>query len=156
MKRIIVSAALLLLAAMTLSAFAGCASSKTAITAADFKAKAEAAGLTVEDMSDTYTDKIFTGSQMAVSTDGWKVVFFTIDTEENAKAYYGTMKEFCVSQKTGAGTAQTTDRDTWGSYSQTNGGMFMYVGWIGSTMVYASVEEAHKAAVQEFVSGLGY
>lgn len=155
MKKLFKPLAILMLAVMTVSAFAGC-SSKTPITEADFIRISGEKGLAVEDMSDVYIDEIFTGSQMATSDDGWEVVFFTIDSFDDAKGYYETVKDYMVSQKTGAGTAQTTDRSTWGSYAQTNGGRYMYVGWIDTTMVYADVDEAHKTAVQEFVKTLGY
>ena len=155
MKKLLTPVAVLLLAAMMITLLAGCGG-KTPITAADFTKAANDAGLSVDDMTDVYTDVIFTGSKMATSSDGWNVVFFTIDTAENAKYYFAVCKSFMEGQKTGAGTAQTTERDNWASYSQTNGGKFMYVCYIDATMVYVDVEDTYKAAVQEFVKGLGY
>lgn len=156
MKKMLAPVAILLLAVMIFSAFSGCTSPKTAITAADFKRIAEEKGLTVEDTTGTPEGEIFTGSLKASSADGWAVSFFTIDTAANAKDYFATCKSFMESLKTGAGTAQTTERENWSMYTQTNGGKFMYCCYIDTTMVYVNVDEAHKTAVQEFVKALGY
>lgn len=147
----------LLVSLMLLGTAVACGgSNKTAITKADFVKAAQENGLTVEDANDTYTDAIFTDAQLATHPDGWNIVFFTIDTPENAHAYFSTVKAYLESLKTGAGSAQTTERDTWGTYTQTNGGKFGYVTQIDGTMLYTFADEAHKDAISAFAKSIGY
>ena len=67
-----------------------------------------------------------------------------------------TYQAVLTALKTGAGSAQTTERDTWGTYTQTNGGKFGYVTQIDGTILYAFVDEAHKDAVSAFAKAIGY
>lgn len=154
MKR--TAAAVLLVTAVIMTAvFSACGSGKTAISAADFIKAAEDNGMTVEDSGGIYTDSIFTGSQLA-NKDGWSVVFFTIRSAEDAANYYGTVKEYMIAQKTGKGSAAATERDGWASYSQLNGDRFMYVCYIGSTMVYVDTDGVNRTAVTDFLKKIGY
>ncbi len=142
---------------MLLGSMVACGgSSKTAVTAADFIKAAQDNGMTVTDENANYTDEIFTDVQSAVHPDGWTVMFLTIDTAEHAKEYFATCKAFVESQKTGTGSAQTTERDTWAMYKQTNGGKYGYVSQIDTTLIYAFVDEAHKDAVTAFTGLIGY
>ena len=156
MKKLTLPVVVVLPVAMLLPLMAGCGGGRTAISVADFVKAAEEKGLTVADTADTYTDEIFQSSRMATSPDGWKVVFFDIDSAEHAKTYFDTCKSFMESKKTGAGTSQITQRDNYALYSQTNGGRFMYVCYVDDTMVYVDVEDTHKSAVQDFVNSIGY
>lgn len=151
--------ALLLAAVMTLGTLVACGGGKTAITAEAFKTAAEAAGMTVEDALDSYSNVAFaTDAKVATHPDGWKIVFLTMDNAENAHSYLNTMKSFIEGQKTGAGSSQTTIRDTWGYYSQTNGGMFSYVCQIDNTMLYVPgvYADSYKDAIQAVIKTLGY
>lgn len=158
MKKTTKILALLLVVAMMVGMLAACGGKKEAMTADAFKAAAEAAGMTVEDASATYTDDIFTGAQLATHPDGWQVVFLEIDSAEHAHSYFGIMKSFIEGQKTGAGSSQTTDNGSYAMYSQTNGGMFAYTCQIGGTMVYvpAVFAETYKDAVQAFIKSINY
>ena len=157
-KNIMKALTLVLIAVLAFGMLAACGGKKEAMTAEAFKAAAEAAGLTVEDASDQYTDRIFTGAQLATHADGWQVVFLTIDTAEHAHEYFGVMKKFIEDQKTGAGSSQTTDNGSYGMYSQTNGGMFAYTCQIGNTMIYIPPVSAdsYKSAIQDFIKALNY
>ncbi len=156
MKRFAKSTMFILIVILLVVSLAACGGKKAAVTADAFRKAAEDNGLTVTDASDVYTDEIFTGSQIATSSDGWQVVFLTVDTAEHAKDYFGVCKKFMEGQKTGAGTAQTTERDTYGSYAQTNGGRYMYASFIEGTLVYVDADESAKRAVEEFVMKIGY
>ena len=158
MKKLTRLTVLALVAVMLLASVVACGGKKEAITPEAFKTAAEAAGMTVEDASDVYTDSIFTGALLATHPDGWKVVYLAIDTAENAHKYFDTMKTFVEGKKTGAGSSQTTVRDTWASYSQTNGGEFAYVGQIGASMIYVEpvYADSYKEAIQAFIKTIGY
>lgn len=153
MKRIL---ALVLVILMAVSAIA--CGKKEPLTADAFKAAAQAAGLTVEDASETYNDKIFTGAQLAKHADGWQIVFLTIDTVEHAHEYFGIMQKFVEDQKTGRGTAQITDHPNYAMYTHTNDGMFAYVCQIENTMLYIpSVNaDACKEAITAFLKTINY
>ena len=135
-----------------------CGGSKQPITAEAFRTAAEAAGLKVEDASATYTDKIFTGALLATHSDGWQVVFLTIDTPEHAHEYFGTMKRFIEDQKTGAGSSQIVDNGKYGMYSQTNGGMFAYTFQVGNTLLYVPpvYADSYKETIQAFLKTINY
>ena len=147
--------AILLCAVMMIASMAACGGKKTALSAADFTAKAKEAGLTVEDASDTYTDAIFKEALLAKGSD-FSIVYLGIDTEENAKAYWATCKTFMEGKKTGAGSSQTTDNNNYKMYSQSNGGRFMYACQVGATMVYVDEDNSKKDAIKEVLKKLGY
>jgi len=153
MKKMFTVFAAVLMLGLMLSA---CGSKKEAISLSDFTSKATAAGLSLQDASADFEGDIFTDAQYAVSPEGWKVAFITVDTVENAQAYWTNCKDFMISKKTGAGSAQTTDHDDYKMYSQTNGGRFMYVSQIGTTMVYVNEDESAKSSVQSFIKSINY
>lgn len=155
MKNTVKIIALVFAVVMTAAVFAGCGENKTAITSADFIKAAAENGMTVEDAREIYTDPIFTDAQLA-KKDGWSIVFFTIKSAEDAKSYFGTMKDFIEGKKTGAGSSKTTERDSWASYSQLNDGRYMYTCYIGSTMVFVDTDGTNKTAVEEFLKTIGY
>ena len=147
------------LAAVLCIGLLGCGGGKKEAATADrFKEVAAECGMTVENAKDIYTDKIFVDSYLATAPSGWQAVFFLIDTADNAHTYFDTMLAFVEGQKTGAGSAQTTKRDTWATYTQTNGGKFAYVSQIEGTMLYIAPTDAdaNKAAAEEFIKKLGY
>ena len=148
--------AIILTAAMLILSLSACGGKKEALSAADFKTKAEAAGLTVTDASSTYTDAIFTSAQAAKSPDGWYIIYLDVDTVENAQAYYYTCKTYMEGQKTGAGSAQTTDHDDYKMYSQSSGGRFMYCAQIADTFIYVDEDDANKDAIKSVIKNLGY
>ena len=145
----------LLAALMLIASMAACGSKKTALSAADFTAKAKEAGLSVEDASDIYTDDIFTDALLAKGSD-FSIVYLGVDSEDHAKSYWSTCKTFMEGQKTGAGSSQTTDNDNYKMYSQSNGGRFMYACQIGATMVYVDEDDTKKDAIKEVLKKLGY
>ena len=158
MKKMTKILALMLVAVMTVGLLAACGGKREPITEDAFKTAAEAAGMTVTDAHDIYTDSIFTGAQLATHPDGWKVVFLTIDTAEHAHEYFLIMKKFIEDKKTGSGSSQTTDNGSWAFYSQTNGGMFAYTSLVGNTMVYVepAFADTHKANIQAFIKSINY
>ena len=145
----------LLAVLMLIASMAACGSKKTALSAADFTAKAKEAGLSVEDASDIYTDDIFTDALLAKGSD-FSIVYLGVDSEDHAKSYWSTCKTFMEGQKTGAGSSQTTDNDNYKMYSQSNGGRFMYACQIGATMVYVDEDDTKKDAIKEVLKKLGY
>ncbi len=146
----------LFIAVLLAAALTACTGKKVKLSAEDFKTKAESAGLTVTDASDIYTDSIFTGAQLAKSSDGWYIAYLSIDSVDDAKEYYYTCKTHMEAQKTGAGSAQTTDHDDYKMYMQSNGGRFMYCAQIEDTFVYVDEDDTYKDAIKSVLKTLGY
>ena len=155
MKKLTKLTALALVAVMLLLAFAACGGKKEAVTADAFKTAAEAAGMTVE-AGNEGDDSQYT-SMMAKHPDGWTVQFLQFDTLAHAQEYFPVIKKFIEDQKTGTGSSQTTSKDAYAFYSQTNGGMFAYTSRINDTFVYvAPAAEAYKDAIKAFIDSIGY
>lgn len=149
------SISILLIAVFAIALLFGC-QKRTALTTEEFKEKSVSYGLTVKDVKDSYQEEIFTNATMAVSSEGWNVLFLEINTEENAKSYWAVCVPFLENLKTGAGTAQKTDHDDFKMYTHTNGGKYAYVSQIGKTLVYIVAEEKDKASISAFIKSIGY
>lgn len=134
----------------------GC-SKKVAITADDFKTKAEEHNYKVTDISNRYTDyNFFTTALLAQGDNGLEIEFYVLNNDDSAQSIFmsneATFKGF-------RGTTNVENSVSMGNYSTyelTTGGNYMYLCRVDNTVLYVKVSDNLKKEIKDFVKELGY
>ena len=134
----------------------GCGLNK--ITAEDFKRMAEEDGLTVSDITSSYSSYSYIKKiYIAKHSNGWKVEFYELDSEEKATQIYTTNKnKFLSSSPSTNSSSSTLTTDQGERYSLTVNGYYKHVCRIGDTFVYANINADYKDEAIKFLKKIGY
>jgi len=151
MKRLLaVSCALIALLVLP-----GCDTSRTPLSIAEFKSKAEAAGYTVENGNVHLSSDKFGSSVIARKGADYFIEFGVASTEELAKSFYNEKHPIYESGSSSDSRASVNI----GNYSffyVTVGGRFIEASRVENTLIYVDVPVAFKDEVKQFLKDIGY
>ena len=143
MKKVISIAAVCLLMAFLLTSCGG----KTALTSDGFIIKATANDLKVQDNTSQYSKD---------SDIQWKCDFIVAADEENAKGMYESNKEIFQQDNAVGAIENSTSGGNYNTYEREANGKYMYLGRVGHTLLYMSIEEAYEEDAKAFIKAINY
>ena len=154
-KKILIAISFCLVLAIALCA---CETSKTAVSADDFKSKAEASGLMTEDNTAQFKDydhvvSAITAVKVENSSALWTTDFVVANSEDKAKGMFESNKEDFDKI---SGTSTSTSVGNYDTYERTGDGKYMYLCRVDKTLLYANVDEKYKDEFKAFAEKLGY
>lgn len=135
----------------------GCGT-KEPITADDFKTKMEDKGYVVIDpMHITeYTPEIERVYTAQNKNNSYEIIYYQIDSDDNAKKIYNGIKNDYEKLKTGAVLETNVDLKNNNKYTLQNDGQYKVVSRIDNTIIYLDVADSHKNEVKDILKYLGY
>ena len=160
MKKTVV---ILLALALALAA-AGCGAPRTAITAAQFTQKAEAAGYAVQNSAQQYQEsgQDVEDALIAVKLNedetaiAYQIEFVVVPTAEQAQGAYTTNKAaFDAAKGTSSASTNMALANYAYYYLQTNG-KYMVISRIDNTFVYINADAEYKDDIKAFLKEIGY
>ena len=156
MKKIAISALLI----VTLLVLTSCQMSRTAITADEFKSKAEAAGFTIQDSKDQFEDGLVADYLIAfkgdVSAIDYKIEFLVLPTVDDAKVSYNQNQTAIEAKKGNFSSYSSLSLGNYSVYTQTSNGKYSIVSRTDNTLVYIDADEKYKGEISEFLKTIGY
>jgi len=138
---------------------ASCGGPKTAISAEEFKEKAEQAGLTVMDTTiiDLTEDGWFDIESSCIAKgNNYRIEFSVFSTEQQAAAFYNEYKIYIESMKGSSSSYSDVNLSNYNKYTQTSAGIYSVVSRIDNTVVYASASADYKLEINDFLKDIGY
>jgi hypothetical protein len=153
MKKIALSA----LVIMTLVLLTSCQLSRTAITADQFTALAEAAGYTVEDMSDQF-DSETTENFLFAFKDGaeYQIEFSVMTTASETKIVYEAACNLFEGKKGNTSAYSTVAIGNYAFYTLSTGGKYYVISRTDNTYIRVVADSKYKEEISAFLKSIGY
>lgn len=150
------TAAMLLMLSLMLVMFTGCG--KKAVTTADFKALATEKGLSCTDALDQFAPYAFVKEvTIAAPSDlSYQIEFYVLSDESYAQSFFETSKINFDMNKSEVYTDSSKSGKGYARYSLNSGGRYMFVEYIGNTMLYVNTEDSNQSTVDAFIKELKY
>ena len=154
MKKRVISIALISM--LLLLSLTGC-TKKVAITTENFKSIAQSHNYTIKDVKSQYSEYTYISeATVAGINNQWRVEFYVLTTETDAKAMFETNRKSFENSKGSVSTEKSINLGNHSLYSVTSNGFYMYLSRIDNTLVYAKVSETYKHTVKDFINELKY
>ena len=150
---------LLLVIIAILAGFSGCKSSRTPIDAAGFKAKAEAAGYTIQDAADQVSEGSVNDYLIAVKgTDTiiYQIEFIVVPTVQEAESACKKLQSGIEALKGSSSLYSTMSVGNYSYYTLTSDGKYSSVSRVENTFIYFSASSEYKDELAAFCKGIGY
>ena len=144
---------------LTFFMLAGCQTSRSAISAEEFKTKAEAAGYTVQDASSQYPDGQVDEYWIAVKLSDaidYQIEFAVVPTAEQAKGAYEQNKADFESKKGNFTVHSTVSIGNYSYYYLTTSARFQVISRVDNTFIYIDAEKEYKDEIENFLQSIGY
>ena len=153
MKKIALSS----LVIMTLVLLTSCQMSRTAITTDEFTAAAEAAGYTVEDMSDQF-DSETTKNFLFAFKDGaeYQIEFSVMTTVGETESVYETARELFESKKGNTSMYSSMAIGNYAFYTLSTGGKYYVISRTDNTYIRVVADTKYKEEISAFLKSIGY
>ena len=150
------SAAVLLLLSLMLTMFTGCG--KKAVTTDDFKALATEKGLSCTDVLEQFVAYAFIKeATIAAPSDlSYQIEFYVLSDESYAQSFFQTSQTNFDMNKSEGYTDFSKSGKGYARYSLNSGGRYMFVEYIGNTMLYVNTDDSNQSAVDAFIKELKY
>lgn len=135
----------------------GCVN-KTALTADEFKTKAETNGYIVSDATSQTEGNAYVKSvYLAISEDmTYQIEFWELADVDSAQSFYNNNQTIFESSK-GSGSMETTiNLGNNDKYTLSTNDKYKVISRIDNTAVYVNVDEQYKDEVKDFLEELGY
>lgn len=137
----------------------GCGEDKEPISADTFEDTMEAAGLIINDETESDGD-IFGVEQILVaySEDGYQIEYYLFENEADATQLYNYVTEDLEINYSDADVVAKSrvSFEEYGKYTIAVNGEYYVVSRIGNTLVYATALEEYKDVTKDLVESLGY
>ncbi len=134
----------------------GCVEKKDAITTEDFISQAEGSGLKCSDIVKEYSDNpSILKATSAVDEKGWKVYFFTLDSDSSAKKMFESNKKR-IEKASGGKGATFVDTKNYESYKIIVKDEYYYICYIGDSFLNVHVDKKYESDVKAFCDKIGY
>ena len=151
MKKVILS----VLCAFMILLLTGCGTKKV-ITTEEFKTIAESREMITTDIKTQYESYAYVKEATSATTPNYQVVFYVLDTVENATNMYTTNKTLFESYKGDISSYATVDMKNYSTYSLDTNGNYYYLARVENTIFYAVVQDKYKDEIKAIVKDLGY
>ena len=133
----------------------GC--SKKSITTEEFINKSKNFSYETQDASSQFANyTAIKKATIALSSKGYQVEFYELDTDENAISLFNSNKTRFENVKTSGAIETKYSVGNTSTYSLTSGNKYMYIARVDKTFLYLSVDSSYKSEVKKFVKELGY
>lgn len=159
MKRKLTLAAIAMILTIALC-LTGC-SSRTALTADSFSEAITAAGYTVTDVTEEYSDySEIVSARRASPSDGtgtgFDVLFFVYTDSESAGMLFDGAKALLEENAGSSRSYTSVDLFNYQKYTISSGGSYNLLSRIDNTLIYISTSSDRSASVKELIEQLGY
>lgn len=137
--------------------FAGC-STRTSITADDFKTLMESKGNPVGESSDYFSDNDeITHVYVALLGNGkYQIDFYETDTAASAKSLFADNKSILEKYMGKNSSHVSASAANYDSYKLTSDGYYRVLSRIDNTLIYVNVREEYKDEINTILNELGY
>ncbi|MCL1790858.1 MAG: hypothetical protein FWG40_05795 [Peptococcaceae bacterium] len=153
-----VSVLLVVVTAIMLVLLTGCQTSRTPLTANEFKTKAEAAGYDVQDAKSQFAEGVVSDYLIAVkgtTAIDYQIEFAVVPTANQAiDSYHQNRTTF--ENKPGTATYTSANVGNYSNYYVTKGGRYYVISRIDNTFIYIDASADYKDEIASFLKELGY
>jgi len=152
---------LLLLAVITAATLlAACTTKKTPITAATFRAEAEAAGFTVQDsayqLDAGSVEDYLIAYKGSVNDIDFQIEFAVVPTVEQAQNAYQENKADFEAAKGTVSSYSSVSIGNYSYYKQDSAGRYCVISRIDNTFIYIDTASTYKKEINDFLKKIGY
>ncbi|MCL2672140.1 MAG: hypothetical protein FWF10_08910 [Clostridiales bacterium] len=151
--------AFLLALLFLLAAAGGCQSDRTPINAAEFQAKAEAAGLLVVDAIEQVPEGAVEAYLIAVAgidAIEYQIEFIVMPSVEEAIDAYQQNYTVFEAKKGSVSSYTSMNMRNFSYYKLSTNGMYYVISRIDNTFIYIDADDAYKGAINDFLKAIGY
>lgn len=150
------SAAMFLMLAMMLAMFTGCG--KKAVTTDDFKALAGEKGLSCTDALEQFVAYAYIKEvTIAAPSDlSYQIEFYVLSDESYAQSFFENNQINFDMNKGEVYTDSSKSGKGYARYSLNSNGRYMFVEYIGNTVLYVNTDESNQSTVDAFIKELKY
>lgn len=149
---------LFLLMAFVTIMFTGCETSKTAVTAADFKSVATEKGLQYSDATAQFSNYDFVEEVTIAHPEdiSYQIEFYVFSDTSNAQSFFAENKGDFEAVKSNSYSESSKSGENYSSYKLTSDGKYMFVEYVENTAVFVNEDNENKSAIEEFIKALKY
>lgn len=152
------TAVLLLLMAFITAMFTGCQTSKTAITADDFKSLATEKGLQYSDATAQFSDYGFIDEVTIAHPEdiSYQIEFYVFSDTSNAQSFFAENKGNFEAVKGSSYSENSASGQNYSSYKLNTADKYMFVEYVANTAVFVNTDKENKSAIDEFIKAIKY
>ena len=131
--------------------------SKKAVTSSQFKSVAEKNNLTIIDVKNQMNEYEFIQEALiAKAADGWKVEFYVLSTNSDAKEMYDTNRKLFEDSKSGTVNEKYLTIKEYSMYDLESNGYYMHLSKVDNTLLYVKVDKKYEENAKKIIKDLGY
>lgn len=132
----------------------GCKSSKTPISAQDFKTTMEEHQFVTGDATQQYNGQV---EEVIIANNGhYQLEFFVMPSEDSARISFNTNKSNFETKKVGQSSQKSASLGNYDYYYMSSNDIYYIVSRIDNTFLYGTVSKEYKGEVQSLLKELGY
>lgn len=141
-----------------LLSLAACGTPKTALSADEFRTKAEEAGYEVQDALDQFADAEAVEAVLIAidKTNDFQIEFYVLQNENQAIQSFNNNKNGFESNKGNESSESSVSLSNYSKYALSTNGQYYVVSRIDRTFIYVVTSDVNKETVNSMLRSLGY